>query len=166
MQIQHLKFLILILLFVSCGNTKDLEISPEKEVIIPEEEETSKIVFLYFDIEKSGENMERITLTKTQVVDGELKENTIINEAPNEGNFILQILDTQKKVLEEQIIENPLNKNMEHYSQSGEPTSQNMKLNKGQFYMRFNKQKNMKSIKILRIQASEKSEIFSQPINL
>lgn len=165
MQLKHLTITLLTMTLFSCGTTKDVEVSTE-EVQNPEEKEVSKIAFLYFDIEKSSGSNEKITLTQTQAVDGELKENTILNAPQKEGNLILQILDNQKRVLEEQIIENPLNQNIEQYNQSGVTSSQNVQLAESQFYMRFNYKKGMKSVKILKIQAPENIELSSHPINL
>lgn len=165
MRYKYLTIILFTLVFISCGTTKEVEVFTEDEVKIPEED-ASKIVFLYFDIEKTSGNNESINLTETQLVDGKLKENTILNAPMKEGNLILQILDDKKRVLEEQIIENPLNQNIEQYNQSGVTSSQKVEQAESQFYMRFNYKKEMKTVKILKIKASENIEISSHPINL
>lgn len=166
MRIQYILSILFPFFLISCGTTNDAIINEIEEVQLPDAALPSKIVFLYFDIEKNSENKELITLTNTQAVDGQLKENTIINAAKKEGNLILQVLDSEKKVVEEQIIENPLNKNIEQYNESGEANTHTVNLQKSQFYMRFNQQNNTKSIKILKISSAGEVEVFHQNITL
>ena len=166
MRITTLLYAILFTVLTSCGSTKDADILTEEEVQIPGEATPSKIVFLYFDIVESVDGLDKITLTENQVVDGQLKENTILNAPRKAGNLILQITDNNGEIQEEQIIENPLNQNIEQYGESGEMNSQNVELEKSQFYMRFNQQKDSKSIVILKILPSKNVELFNQAINL
>lgn len=166
MQLKCLFFILLLTLFTSCGSNKNAAISAQEEIEIPEVKETPKIVFLYFDIEKAKGENDKITLTETQIVEGKLKENTIINEPKNEGNLILQIIGNNGSVQEEQVIKNPLNQIIEQYGEKGEMNSENVKMDKNQFYMRFNQQKNSKSIKILKINPNQNTELYNQEINL
>lgn len=158
-------FLGIFLLLSSCGTTKEVEPLVE-DVQTPESEAPSQIIFLYFDIKKGSENKELITLTNTQIVAGQMKENTIINASRKEGNLVLQVLDGQNKVVEEQIIENPLNKDIETYDQNNQASTQNVQLQESQFYMRFNQQNNTKIIKVLKILSSGDLELYQEKIRL
>jgi hypothetical protein len=160
-------FLILGLLFISaCGTTNNSNISMEEEVETPEIEDVSKIVFLYFDIEKSGDKKTIITLTETQVVPGTIKENTIINAPRQTDNLLIQLLDDKKVVQEEMIIKNPLIQTIEQYGNEGEMNTQNNRLEKSQFYLRFNRKNNIKSIKILNILRSGDIELYQENITI
>ena len=164
MRLHYFMNAFIFLLLASCGTVNDTDIKDIEEVKMPNEEIPAQIIFLYFDIKKGSENKELITLTNTQIVAGQMKENVILNAPRKEGNLILQILDNQDKVIEEQIIQNPLNKNIETYDQNNQANTKNVQLEESQFYMRYNNQNNPKNIKILKILPSGDIELYKEKI--
>jgi len=167
MRLSYILSLLICLLISSCGTTNNSNISTEEEEVeIPEIEDAPKIVFLYFDIEKNADKKAKITLTKTQVVPGTIKENTIIYAPRQANNLLIQLLDDKQVIQEEMIIKNPLIQTIEQYGDEGEMNTQNNQLEKSQFYLRFNRKNNIKSIKILNIQPTEDLELYHENITI
>lgn len=153
---------VFILTSVSCG-TKPENFPKEEETnaVIVKEIQEKNIVFLYFEITKEENNIEKITLTNSQIVAGSLKENTIAKKPKAEGNLMITLTDEKGTVVEERIIENPLNLTLEQYGDEGMQTQQ-VQLEKGYFYVRYNQNTSIKSVKIQKIQQKNLILLFTQ----
>lgn len=149
--------------FFSCGTKPDTFQKEEEEASssIVKESEEKNIVFLYFEMTKKENNVESITLTQTQVVSGSIKENSINNKHKAEGNLMILFLTENGTVLEERIIENPLNFALEQYDEEGIQTQQ-VTLKKGYFHVRYNQNPAIKSIHIQKIQQNGNLSLFTQ----
>lgn len=125
-----------------------------------------QIVFLYFDIEEKGEDNIEIRLSQTQISEGRMKENTIRQAPKMDGNLILHLLDENNQVQVEQIIENPLFRTIEQYSEDGEISLNQLDLEKTQFFIRFNNKDTIKTLKIYSIQSGHPVVVYHKPIQL
>lgn len=162
-------FLAALLLLVGCktldesdkmDSNKSTDVRQEVEEIDPQ------IVFLYFEIEKRTAGNPHINLTQTQVTEGKLKENTIRHAPKANGNLILQLLDENNHIQVEQIIKNPLVKNIEQYSEDGEITLNRLELEHAQFFIRFNHKDVIQTLKIYSIQSGNPVEVYHKPLQL
>lgn len=147
-----------------CGTPK--ESNKDNTVQEAPEMDQNKIVFLYFNIEKDKHNKLTISLMETQVVEGSLKENTVKNAPSVEGNLIVQLMDDKQRVKEEQVIQDPLDREMEVYLKEDTLTKEVVSIEKGDFFIRFNRNENINSIKIFKIQSQGKIEVFNKPISI
>lgn len=163
-------YLLIIALFLFGCKTqnKSSEVELNRLADVREDVEVAnpQIVFLYFDIEEKGEDEIEIRLTQTQISDGRMKENTIRQASKINGNLILHLLDENDQVQVEQIIENPLFRTIEQYSEDGEISLNQLELDKTQFFIRFNNKDTIKTLKIYTIQAGSPVKIFDKPIQL
>lgn len=144
----------------------EMELNQPTDVRQEVEVANPQIVFLYFDIEEKGENEIEIRLTQTQISDGRMKENTIRQASKVDGNLILHLLDKNNQVQVEQIIENPLFRTIEQYSEDGEISLNQLDLEKTQFFIRFNNKDTIKTLKIYSIQSGHPIAVYHKPIQL
>lgn len=130
------------------------------------EEIDPKIVFLYFELENSDTQDIQIHLNQIQVVEGKMKENTTQQAPKSEGNLIVQLLDESSQIQVERIIENPLTIRMEQYSEAGEINANQLELESGFFFIRFNHKDTIKALKIYSIQSGKLVEVYNKPLEL
>lgn len=128
--------------------------------------ENSQIVFLYFEMERSGVDDMEISLLQTQISEGRMKENTIRQAPKVDGNLIVQLLDGDNHVQVEQVIEDPVFRTIEQYSEEGEIILNQLELEKAQFFIRFNHKGTIKTLKIYSIQSGHPVEVYYKPIQL
>lgn len=162
-------FLAIASLFFSC---KTIQVSDKiefnesadvREEIVMED---PQVVFLYFKIEKITTEDIQIRLHQIQVVDGKMKENTIRQAPKTDGNLIVQLLDENSHIQVEQIIENPLNLVLEQYSETREINMNQLELESGQFFIRFNHNKTIQALKVYSIHARSLIEVYHNPLQL
>lgn len=166
---RHYYFAIFALFLFGCKTqNKPSKVELHRSTDVRQEIEMAnpQIVFLYFDVEKKETDKMKIRLTQTQVSDGRMKENTIRQAPKIEGNLILHLLDDNNQVQVEQIIENPLFRTIEQYSEEGEITLKHLNLEKTQFFTRFNNKPTIKILKIYSIQPDGLVKVFDKPIQL
>src|SRR5690554_3676819 len=107
-----------------------------------------QIVFLYFEIENKEVGDIEIRLLQSQISEGKLKKNTIRLAPKVDGNLIVKLLDGDNHVQIEQVIENPLVRLIEQYSEDGEIISNHLEMEKTQFFTRFNYKDTIRTLKI------------------
>lgn len=162
-------FMISSFLFLGCktmDSSADIEKQKPTDIREVEQIMDSQIVFLYFEIESKKDGTMEIHLLESQVVDGRMKENTIRQAKKTEKNLLVQLLDEKNQVEVEQIIENPLFRTMEHYSEDGEITLNQSELDKTLFFIRFNHKNTIKTLRIYTIQYGVPVEVYHKPIQL
>lgn len=120
----------------------------------------NSIVYLFFDIEKSENGAEKVTLTDTKITEGLVKNGAIENKPSIPGNLLISMLGANGEVLEERIIEDPLNPLLEVYAEEG-LSKNKLKLTKAQFSVRFNQKGEISSVKIEKITENSKNNLLT-----
>lgn len=155
-------------LLLGCKTVDRLEKVEAKPIDVRQEQnvDAPQIVFLYFEIESKEVGDIEIRLLQSQISEGRLKENTIRRAPKVDGNLIVQLLDGDNHVQVEQVIENPLFRSIEQYSEEGEIILNQLELDKTQFFIRFNHKDTIKTLKIYSIQSGRPIEVYYKPIQL
>ena len=118
------------------------------------------IVYLFFEIEKDSNGLEKVTLTNTKTTEGFLKNGSIVNKPSTAGNLVISLLGKNGAVVEERIIEDPLNPLLEVYAEEG-LSKNKLQLTKGQFSVRFNQKREISSVKIEKITPNSKNTLIT-----
>ena len=118
------------------------------------------IVYLFFEIEKDSNGLEKVTLTNTKTTEGFLKNGSIVNKPSTPGNLVISLLGKNGAVVEERIIEDPLNPLLEVYAEEG-LSKNKLQLTKGQFSVRFNQKREISSVKIEKITPNSKNTLIT-----
>lgn len=121
---------------------------------------TSKIVFLFFEIQKNEAGKEIITHTGTTTAEGVAKEKTIENQTPKSGNIVISFLKANGDVLSQRILEDPLNPEVETYSPDG-LNREKLKLNKAEFSIRFNQAGDIATVRLEKITPTAKTHLYT-----
>lgn len=124
-----------------------------------------RILFLYFEVEKTADNGEKIELIQVQPVEGKMKKHAIRPVEKAEGNYIIRLLEDEK-IVNEQVLKNPLVKEMEHYSGGDEVIMNIVELDKAPFFARFNWDRSVNTVKVYKLASNREIELFSQEIKL
>ena len=118
------------------------------------------IVYLFFEIEKDSNGLEKVTLTNTKTTEGFLKNGSIVNKPSTPGNLVISLLGKNGAVVEERIIEDPLNPLLEVYAEEG-LSKNKLQLTKGQFSVRFNQKREISSVKIEKITPNSNNTLIT-----
>ena len=118
------------------------------------------ILYLFFEIEKDSNGLEKVTLTNTKTTEGFLKNGSIVNKPSTPGNLVISLLGKNGAVVEERIIEDPLNPLLEVYAEEG-LSKNKLQLTKGQFSVRFNQKGEISSVKIEKITPNSKNTLIT-----
>ena len=120
----------------------------------------NKIIYLFFEIEKQEGSTEKVTLTETKSTQGFVKNGAIDNKPAIPGNLLISLLGNNGEVMEERIIEDPLNPVLEVYAEEG-LSKNKLKLQKAQFSVRFNQKGEISTVKVEKITANSKNTLIS-----
>ena len=120
----------------------------------------NSIVYFFFEIEKAENGLEKAKLTDTKTSAGFVKNGAIENKASNPGNLLISLLGKNGEVMEERIIEDPLNPLLEVYAEDG-LSKNKLKLNKAQFSVRFNQKGEISTVKIEKITQNSKNTLLT-----
>lgn len=118
------------------------------------------IVYLFFEIEKDSNGLEKVNLTNTKTTEGFLKNGSIVNKPSTPGNLVISLLGKNGAVVEERIIEDPLNPLLEVYAEEG-LSKNKLQLTRGQFSVRFNQKGEISSVKIVKITPNSKNTLIT-----
>lgn len=152
-----LLFLANFIFFTSCDSQSAVSASSAAAVAKPVE---SKIVYLFFEIEKAENGVEKVTLTDTKTTAGVVKNGAIDNKPSVPGNLLISLLGNNGEVVEERIIEDPLNPLLEVYAEEG-LSKNKLKLAKAQFSVRFNQKGEISQVKIEKITENAKNNLLT-----
>lgn len=122
----------------------------------------NQIIYLFFEAETTA-NGEQITLKDKKITEGTLKNSAIEQAERIPGNIVVQMMGNGGTVVEERIIEDPLNPVMESYSEEGIEKGK-MKLQRAEFSVRFNQTGNISTIKLEKLLPNGKKHLLT--INL
>lgn len=123
----------------------------------------TKIVYLFFKVEKTNSGSEKITLQEKKITEGKLKSNLISGENDGSiGDFVISMTDTNGKEIVRQVIEDPLNPTMEVY---GEDISRKkISLQDAEFSVRYSHSAEIQMVKVEKITNSGKQLLFTQKL--
>lgn len=120
----------------------------------------NSIVYLFFEIEKMPSGSEKITHTDTKITKGIMKNTSVKNSENVQGNLLITMLGKGGEIVEERIIEDPLNPVLEVYAEDGLSKSK-VNLPKAEFSIRFNQKGTISSVKVEKISASSKINLIT-----
>lgn len=120
----------------------------------------NRIVYLFFEIEKDGNSLEKVKLTDTKIAEGFVKNASIENKSATPGNLYISLLGKSGEVLEERIIEDPLNPLLEVYAEEG-LSKNKLNLKKAHFSIRFNQKGEISSVKVEKITEQSKNHLIT-----
>ncbi len=138
--------LMAISLFMSACNSQTASVSNSASSASAKPAE-NKIIYLFFEIEKTEGSLEKVTLIETKSTQGFVKNGAIDNKPSIPGNLLISLLGNNGEVLEERIIEDPLNPVLEVYAEEG-LSKNKLKLQKAQFSVRFNQKGEITTVKV------------------
>lgn len=164
MRILNLLIIAVLLFTTSCGSTKDTITYSVPDVEVPDEDLSTKIVVLNFDIIKSKNNKLRISLTNTELIPGRLNESEMIYPPRDLGKLVVQLLDGNSQIIEELVIKKSYLQIIEKYETGGEMELLNDDIEELQLSIRFNENSAIKSIKIFKIKGEQTVEVFHETI--
>ncbi|HCN12706.1 MAG: hypothetical protein IAE62_07300 [Flavobacteriales bacterium] len=147
-----------LLMMSSCQPQSVNAVSSGTSVSFPSLE--NKIVYLFFEIEKTAGGLEKVILTDTKVSSGSFKNASLENKENIPVNLRISMIGKSGEVLEERIIEDPLNPVLEVYAEEGLSKNQ-LQLNKAEFSVRFNQKGNIASVKVEKITKNSKNNLIT-----
>jgi len=104
--------------------------------------------------------LEKVILTDTKVSSGSFKNASLENKENIPVNLRISMIGKSGEVLEERIIEDPLNPVLEVYAEEGLSKNQ-LQLNKAEFSVRFNQKGNIASVKVEKITKNSKNNLIT-----
>ena len=145
------------LLLITC-NTQSSSMGASKSMPNKSVQENS-IVYVFFEIEKIADQ-EKVVHIKTQTTKGILKNGSVENKPRIAGNLLFTLLGKNNEIVEERIIEDPLNPLLEVYAEEG-LSKNKLTLNKAEFSIRFNQKGNILAVKVEKITANSKKNLLT-----
>ena len=139
-----IRFILIILIFCSCANSKVIEIPTEKPV------DTAKIIFLNYSISKNPDDLLVIKFVDQIIADGMLKVNSSAAFNLRNEDFKLIQMDQNQRSLDSVFIENPLTKTVEFLNEAGQFEKRTINLDSAKFSIRMQLNTKTKTIKIYR----------------
>lgn len=151
-------FCIVLFLTLSC-NTQSVQSSINNDNI--NEKPVSKIVYLFFEGEKTSDGKENIKLVDKKVSDGFFK-NEEFGTAKNITNtfYKMVLFDKNNQVYKTSIIDNPFSPVFESYGKDS-MEKQIGKLDKAEFFYRYNDNGNISKLEIHKSENNQSNLIFT-----
>ena len=118
------------------------------------------IVYLFFEMEATSAGGEKVTHTDTKIAEGTLKSSSVENKENIPGNLLITMLGKDGGIIEERIIEDPLNPVLEVYAEEGLNKAK-VKLKKADFSVRFNQKGTITSVKVEKLTINSKNNLLT-----
>jgi hypothetical protein len=124
-------------------------------------ENREQIIFLTFKISQPKvEEYEEIVLIEKKIREGKLKVDSNLIDELHEGNLLCSYLDDNDMVIQQVLIENPLNRRMEYFDDNGKPHQKIVSLDSATFFLRTQFLNVKKSLKIQKVLVGHKTEVI------
>ena len=137
-----IRYLFIILLFCSCVSSEGAINQLDKPI------DTSKIIFLNYNISKNPDELVVIKFIDKIIVEGKLKATSSTDFNPGEGAIKLIQMDSKHQSLDSISIENPLSKTVEFVNESGQFEKRTINLERAEFSVRMQLNSKTKFISI------------------
>ncbi|RYM34208.1 hypothetical protein ERX46_09635 [Brumimicrobium glaciale] len=164
MRLANLLSIGLLLFTASCSSPQNTITYSVPDVEIPDEDLSTKIVVLNFEIVKSKNNKTEISLANTELIPGRLEESELIYPPRELGKLVVHLLDENNKIIEELVIKKPYLQIIEENDSGGKIELQNDDVKELPLSVRYNENSNIKSIQIFKIEDERTVEIFHEKI--
>lgn len=155
----NILFCSIFILMLGCTNQSRLNPSSnENENII--EKPKPKIVYLFFEVEKSADGKDIIQLTDKKVSEGFFKnEDFGMAKDINNSFYKIVLFDKNDQIFKTSIIDNPLSPVFESYTENS-MEKQIGKLSKAEFFYRYNDSGNISKLEIHKSENDNSTLIF------
>ena len=158
-RILHFSYLsLLFFLMASCNvqSVSSMNKDTTSKIALPE----NNIVYVFFEIEKTPSGAEKVTHIETRITKGTIKNTAIDNKENVAGNLLISMLGKGGEVIEERIMEDPLNPLLEVYAEEG-LSKNKVNLNKAEFSVRFNQKGEISTVKVEKITTNSKNNLIT-----
>lgn len=146
--------------FLQVGNLR-VNSSMETENLLKDK---SQIGYLFFKVEKSDSGPEKVTLESKKITDGKLKSVPAYNRnSAGIGDFIVSLTDGNGKEINKQIVEDPLNQNMESFEKEG-INRHKVSLENAEFSVRYPHSADIRIVKVEKITNAGNQLLFNQKL--
>lgn len=136
------------------GSLKDENFSRDK----------NQIGYLFFKVEKTKSGPEKITLESKKLADGKLKSTPSFDRnSAGIGDFIISLTDANGKEFVKQIVEDPLNQNMESFEKEG-ISRHKVSTETAEFSIRYSHSAEIQVVKVEKITNAGNQLLFNQKL--
>ncbi|WP_123981085.1 hypothetical protein [Chryseobacterium sp. G0201] len=156
-------FMFPVFLFCNFLQVKDLQgngcVENEKSL-----EAKGQIVYLFFKVEKNISGAEKVVLEDKKIMEGRLKSKPSFDRnSAKTGDFIISLNDENGKEIVKQIVENPLNPELERFD--GEGISRNkVTLQNAEFSVRYSHSEEIKVVRVVKVTTAGTQLLFTQKL--
>lgn len=124
----------------------------------------NQIGYLFFKVEKTKSGPEKITLESKKIADGKLKLAPAFDRnSAGVGDFIISLTDANGKELVKQIVEDPLNQNMESFDKEG-ISRHKVSTETAEFSVRYSHSAEIQVVKVEKITNVGNQLLFNQKL--
>lgn len=124
----------------------------------------NQIGYLFFKVEKTKSGPEKITLESKKIADGKLKLTPAFDRnSAGVGDFIISLTDANGKELVKQIVEDPLNQNMESFDKEG-ISRHKVSTETAEFSVRYSHSAEIQVVKVEKITNAGNQLLFNQKL--
>lgn len=155
----NIVFYSLLIMTMACKNQSANRSSSENESEI--EDPKPKMVYLFFEVEKSAEGKDTVLLVDKKVSGGFFKNEDFgtVKEVTDSFYKII-LIDKNDQIIKISIIDNPLSPVFESYSEN-DMEKQIGKLSKAEFFYRYNDSGNISKLEIHKSENNKSTLIFT-----
>ncbi|MBK1898234.1 hypothetical protein [Chryseobacterium paridis] len=156
-------FILPVFVFCSFLQLNDLSLGRASKNENPVKEK-NQIGYLFFKVEKSKSGVEKITLESQKITDGKLKMNPVFDRNSAEiGDFVISLTDGNGKEFAKQLVEDPLNQNMESFDKEG-ISRHKVSTETAEFSVRYSHSAEIQVVKVEKITNAGNQLLFNQKL--
>jgi hypothetical protein len=124
----------------------------------------SQIGYLFFKVEKTKSGPEKITLESKKITEGKLKSTPVFDRnSAGTGDLIISLTDANGKEFVKQIVEDPLNQNMESFEKEG-ISRHKVSSETAEFSVRYSHSAEIQVVKVEKITNAGNQLLFNQKL--
>ncbi|ASK30867.1 hypothetical protein CEY12_12415 [Chryseobacterium sp. T16E-39] len=162
---KNLLNLFIVPVFVFCSFLQIKDLSPGGSLKIENSsKDNNQIGYLFFKVEKTKSGLEKITLESKKITDGKLKSTpTFDRNSGGVGDFIVSLTDSNGKEFVKQIVEDPLNQNLESFDKEG-ISRHKVSTENAEFSVRYSHSAEIQVVKVEKITTAGNQLLFNQKL--
>lgn len=123
-----------------------------------------RIVYLFFKVEKNNSGVEKVVLEDKKITEGKLKSKPSFDrKTAKMGDFIISLNDVNGKEIIQQIVGDPLNLELERFSEEGIDRNK-VSLQNAEFSVRYSHSEEIKVVKVEKITNTGSQLLFTQKL--
>lgn len=123
-----------------------------------------QIGYLFFKVEKNSSGLEKITLQSKKIADGKLKSvPSFDRNSAGIGDFIVLLTDESGKEIVKQLVEDPLNQNMESFEKEG-ISRHKVSLETAEFSVRYSHSAEIQTVRVEKITSAGNQLLFNEKL--